>query len=171
MPSPVMFDLYIKFLMDAIAPEGGENEPFKVSSPTEDYISHLLVVYEKADVAGCMTEDLACQYVSFYLQLGRFDEARKLADRFCGGKLSDSEKLWILRASMEMKSLTDDTSAPSKDDLQYVLGLLRSAMTKVSISKAEDLWLMVCYLYSNPFPAVKVCGIIQKCDFYASSPS
>ncbi|KAJ6419928.1 hypothetical protein OIU84_029945 [Salix udensis] len=147
-PSPVMFNLYIKFLMDAIAPEG-ENEPSKVSSPTEDYIPHLLVVYEKADVVGCMTEDLACQYVSFYLQLGRFDEARKLADRLCSGKLSDSEKLWILRASMEMKSFTDDTSAPSKDDLQYVLGLLRSALTKVSLSKAEDLWLMALKCFAK----------------------
>uniref|UniRef100_A0A6N2KW93 U3 small nucleolar RNA-associated protein 6 homolog C-terminal domain-containing protein n=1 Tax=Salix viminalis TaxID=40686 RepID=A0A6N2KW93_SALVM len=135
-PSPVMFNLYIKFLMDAIAPEG-ENELSKVSSPTEDYIPHLLVVYEKADVVGCMTEDLACHY------------ARKLADRLCSGKLSDSEKLWILRASMEMKSFTDDTSAPSKDDLQYVLGLLRSALNKVSLSKAEDLWLMALKCFAK----------------------
>uniref|UniRef100_A0A6M2ERM1 U3 small nucleolar RNA-associated protein 6 homolog n=1 Tax=Populus davidiana TaxID=266767 RepID=A0A6M2ERM1_9ROSI len=148
-PSPMMFNLYIKFLMDAIAPRGGENDPSKVSSPTEDYISHLLVVYEKADLLGCMTEDLACQYVSFYLQLGRFDEARKLADRLCSGKLSDSEKLWILRASMEIKSFTDDTSAPSKDDFQYVLGLLRSALTKVSISQAEDLWLMALNFFAK----------------------
>ncbi|KAI5581718.1 hypothetical protein BDE02_07G036400 [Populus trichocarpa] len=149
LPSPMMFNLYIKFLMDAIAPKGGENDPSKVSSPTEDYISHLLVVYEKADVVGYMTEDLACQYVSFYLQLGRFDEARKLADRLCSGKLSDSEKLWILRASMEIKSFTDDTSAPSKDDFQYVLGLLRSALTKVSISQAEDLWLMALNFFAK----------------------
>jgi U3 small nucleolar RNA-associated protein 6 len=169
----MMFNLYIKFLMDAIAPKGGENDPSKVSSPSEDYISHLLVVYEKADVVGYMTEDLACQYVSFYLQLGRFDEARKLADRLCSGKLSDSEKLWILRASMEIKSFTDDTSAPSKDDFQYVLGLLRSALTKVSISQAEDLWLMVCSLYSCTLThslLLKFVALFKNVNFMLPAP-
>lgn len=141
----MMFNLYAKFLMGVIAPQEEENQNSVLSSPTVDYISHLLTVYEKAETMGCITEDLACQHISFYLQLGRLDEARKLAEKLCSGKLSDSVQLWLLRVSIEIRSVTNDSPSPSKADLLSIFELLRKVLTNVSISKAESLWLMVCY--------------------------
>lgn len=141
----MMFNLYAKFLMGVIVPQEEENQNSVLSSPTVDYISHLLTVYEKAETMGCITEDLACQHISFYLQLGRLDEARKLAEKLCSGKLSDSVQLWLLRVSIEIRSVTKDSPSPSKADLLSIFELLRKVLANVSISKAESLWLMVCY--------------------------
>jgi U3 small nucleolar RNA-associated protein 6 len=137
----MMFNLYAKFLMGVIVPQEEENQNSVLSSPT----SHLLTVYEKAETMGCITEDLACQHISFYLQLGRLDEARKLAEKLCSGKLSDSVQLWLLRVSIEIRSVTKDSPSPSKAALLSIFELLRKVLTNVSISKAESLWLMVRY--------------------------
>ena len=80
-PSAMMFELYIKFLTDAIASERGEVEPSGLSNHTSSYISHILKVYKKAETIGCLTEELACQYISFYTQLGRLEEANKVAQK------------------------------------------------------------------------------------------
>ena len=152
-----MFNLYTKFLMDAIV--SGEktqnSEPFNDFEPSVGSLSHLLMVYEKAENMGCLTEELACQHVSLYLQLGKLDEARKLAEKFCGGKFSGTVHLWLLRVSVEMKYITRKCPSPSRADLLSVFELLRSILTKVAISEAEGLWLMVCYPYSNFI--LKIC--------------
>lgn len=148
-PSAMMFNLYAKFLMGVIAPQEEENQNSVLSSPTVDYISHLLTVYEKAETMGCITEDLACQHISFYLQLGRLDEARKLAEKLCSGKLSDSVQLWLLRVSIEIRSITNDSPSPSKADLLSIFELLRKVLTNVSVSKAESLWLMALKFFAN----------------------
>lgn len=153
-----MFDLYTKFLMDVIAPKREEDQLSGLPSDIRDYNSHLLMVYEKADTMGCLTEDLACEYVSLYLQLGRLDEARNLAGKLCSGKLSNSMKLWLFRASVEIRCFSKNIPAPSKADLQSIFELLRSVLTKVSISEAEALWLMV-FFYPPvflPIPAIKL---------------
>lgn len=146
-----MFNLYTKFLMDAIV--SGEktqnSEPFNASEPTIGSLSHLLMVYEKAENMGCLTEGLACQYVSLYLQLGKLDEARRLAEKLCSGKLSGAVHLWLLRVSVEMKYITRKWPSPSKADMLSTFELLRNILTKVPISEAEGLWLTVCCPYSN----------------------
>uniref|UniRef100_A0A5B6ZWP1 U3 small nucleolar RNA-associated protein 6 n=1 Tax=Davidia involucrata TaxID=16924 RepID=A0A5B6ZWP1_DAVIN len=151
-PSAMMFNLYTKFLMDAIVHKNEETQssvPFSTSDHTLDPISHMLEVYEKAESMGCITEDLACQHVSFYLQLGRLDDARELAEKLCNGKLSDSVQLWFLRLSIEMRSVAKKSPSPTKADLLSIFELLKNVMRKVTISEAETLWLMAFKFFAN----------------------
>ncbi|KAF2304699.1 hypothetical protein GH714_037523 [Hevea brasiliensis] len=159
-PSSVMFKLYIKFFADVASPRKEEDQLLGLSNHkeedqlsglsnhTEDYISRILRVYEKAETLGCINEELACEYVSFYLQLGRLDEGKKLAEKLCGGILSDSVKLWLLRASLEIRYFTNNTPGPTKDDLQSIFELLRSVLRKVSVTEAEDLWVMALKFFA-----------------------
>ncbi|CAI0553380.1 unnamed protein product [Linum tenue] len=144
-PSSVMFDLYTKFLMDVVVPKDGNTQ---LCVCTEDWISRLLTAYEKAELVGCMSEDLACRYASLYLQLGRFDEARKLARDLCSGDLANSSKLWLLRASMEIRHFTRDALSQSKASLDSIFGLIRDALAKVPLSKSEELWLMALKFFA-----------------------
>lgn len=145
--SSSMFEIYIKFLMEAIAQSNGDNDEISPSpNPIGDYISHIINVYQKADETGCLTEELADEYVSLYLKLGKTHEAQKLAEKLCSGKFAGSAKLWLSRVSIEIRSLSGN-STPSKADLQTVFELLSNALTKVPISESESLWLMVCDYY------------------------
>ncbi|KAL6986568.1 hypothetical protein U1Q18_052123, partial [Sarracenia purpurea var. burkii] len=145
-PSAMMFNLYIKFLRNIIVHKNGETRSSVTSSTpahTVDPISRILEVYEMAEKMGCISEDLACQHISFCLQLGRLEEARKLAEKLCNGKLSDAVDLWVLRFSIEMRCVTERSGSLSKADLQYVFELLKTVLTKMAVWKAESLWLLV----------------------------
>ncbi|GAV90223.1 U3_assoc_6 domain-containing protein [Cephalotus follicularis] len=148
-PSAGIFNTYTKFLMDIIALQSEETEVAELSSHNENFVSHLLSVFEKAEEMECLTEDIACQFVSFYLQLGRLDDARKLAEKLCSQKLSNSVKLMLLRASIEVRCVTRNTPFPNKGDMISIFELLRSILTKVSISEAESLWLMALKFFAN----------------------
>lgn len=141
----MVFDQYTKFLTDILASKVGEAEDVEQSSVFTHCISHLLTVYEKAIATGCVTECIACRYVSFYLQLGRIDEARKLAEKLCSGKLSDSVQLWLLRVSLESRYLIRNSQSPRKAGMQSIFEILKGILTKVSASEAESLWHMVCF--------------------------
>ncbi|KAF9590424.1 hypothetical protein IFM89_035259 [Coptis chinensis] len=83
-PSAKMLSLYAKFWMDVISPEGDDSQ-ISGSAPSNfavEFLSDLLKVYEKAESMGCMTEDLAYQYISLYLRVGRLEEARTMAKGF-----------------------------------------------------------------------------------------
>ncbi|GFZ06337.1 hypothetical protein Acr_18g0005070 [Actinidia rufa] len=152
LPSAMMFDLYISFLRDNIAHKNVEAKSsglFSTSDYTVDPISHVLMAYEKAESMGCITEDLACQHISFYLQLGRLEEARKLAEKLCSGKLSDAVDLWVLRLTIEMRCVTNRTGSPSKADLLAVFELLKSILTRTGVWKVERLWLSALKFFSN----------------------
>ncbi|KAJ0017649.1 hypothetical protein Pint_09885 [Pistacia integerrima] len=148
-PSAKMLDQYTKFLTDIITPNGGETKVSEPSSHIEHCISHLLTVYEKAEAMGCLTEDIACRYISLYLQLGRLDEARKLAEKLCSGTHSDSIQLWLLMVSVEVRCVTKNSASPSKADMLSIFELLRSILTKFSVSEAESLWLMALKFFAN----------------------
>ncbi|KAK9227687.1 hypothetical protein WN943_012742 [Citrus x changshan-huyou] len=148
-PSSMIFDLYTKFLMDMIAPKKEETRDSELPSHVEHYISHLLTVYEKAKAMGCLTEDIAHRYVTLYLQLGKLDEARKLAAKLCSGKLSDSVQLWLLRISVEIRCVTRNSFSPSKADMLSIFELLKCILTKVSALESESLWLMALKFFMN----------------------
>lgn len=138
-----MFEMYIKFLMEAIERSNGNDDEISTSSDsTGEFISHLINVYENADGTGCLTEELANEYVSLHMKLGRTDDALKLAENLCSGKFAGSAKLWLSRVSIETGSLSSN-STPSKADLQSVFELLSNALKKVPIAESESLWLMV----------------------------
>ncbi|KAF8094345.1 hypothetical protein N665_0365s0031 [Sinapis alba] len=147
--SSAMFEMYIKFLMEAIERSSGDDDEISPSSDsTGEFISHLLNVYENADAAGCLTEELANDYVSLYLKLGRIDDALKLAENLCSGKFAGSAKLWLTRVSIETRSLSSN-STPSKADLQSVFELLSNALKKVPIAESESLWLMAFKFFAQ----------------------
>ncbi|XP_071686729.1 uncharacterized protein [Rutidosis leptorrhynchoides] len=150
-PSSTMFNLCIKFLMDAIGQNGSSQSCCMLSDLKSDKyidpVAHVLTVFEDAQRKGCITEDLACQHISFLLELGRLDDARNLAEKFCcGGELPEAVNLWVLRLSIETRRI----GTPSKaDDLSFVFDLLQNALKNISVSKAESLWLMGLKYFSN----------------------
>ncbi|KAK9064170.1 hypothetical protein SSX86_015550 [Deinandra increscens subsp. villosa] len=146
-PTSTMFDLCTKFLMDVIG-TNGHSQSSSVSDSSDNYIdpvTHVLMIFDKAQSMGCVSEYVACQYVSFLLQLGRSDDARNLAEIFCNGELSESVNLWVLRLSIEMKRFR----TPSKADLSYLFDLLQNPLRKFSVLQAETLWHMGLKYFSN----------------------
>ncbi|CAH8314556.1 unnamed protein product [Eruca vesicaria subsp. sativa] len=147
--SSSMFEMYIKFLMEAIERSNGDDDETLPSSDlTGEFISHLINVYEKADASGCLTEEFANDYVSLYLKLERTDDALKLAEELCSGKFAGSAKLWLSRVSIETRLLSSD-STPSKADLQSTFELLSNALKKVPIAESESLWLMAFKIFAQ----------------------
>lgn len=150
-PSVVMFNKYIKFLMDVIIPKGEEMQnsgPLAPSSPATEYISHLLQVFDKAETMGCLDEGLASQNIMFYLQMGKFDEAMKLAEKFCEGRFSNAKQLWILRVTEQMKHIAN-SAGPSKADLSSIFDLLKKMVKKVAVSDVESMWVLALELFAN----------------------
>ncbi|KAJ1405572.1 U3 small nucleolar RNA-associated protein 6 [Sesbania bispinosa] len=148
-PSGTMFSLYVNFLMGIVAPTEGETNISGSSGHAVNYISHLLSIYEKAESMGYITEDLACKHVSLHLQLRQLDEARKLAAKLCSGKLAESVKLWELRITIEIRCITRSSSSASDTDLLSLFELLRPILTKVHVSKSENLWLKALKFFAN----------------------
>ncbi|KAK4439356.1 hypothetical protein Salat_0270500 [Sesamum alatum] len=151
-PSALMVELYVKFLMDAISDEdrGGKAAMhFTFHGHRTELVSHLQMVFEKAESLGCITEDLACQYVSFLLQLGKGDEAKMLIEKLCSGEFSEAVRLWTLRLSIEMRCIQTKSLSPSKADVLYIFELLRSILMKVRVSEAENLWIMGLKYFAN----------------------
>ncbi|XP_042376383.1 U3 small nucleolar RNA-associated protein 6 homolog [Zingiber officinale] len=151
LPTAKMFSLYAKFLLNMVTSDG-ENSISAVNNmfvDDQDAISSILKLYERAESSGCLNEDLACQYVTFYLQSGRLNEAKNLAKKLCTGKLAEATNLWILRSSIEIKCLTNKSLSISKEDLNSIFNLLKDVLNRLPISKTENLWLMVLKFFSN----------------------
>ncbi|GLU23325.1 hypothetical protein SLE2022_393420 [Rubroshorea leprosula] len=148
-PSAMMFTLYTKFLMDVIATEKGATEASSVSNHISTCISQILTAYEKAESMECLSEELAYNSISFYVQIGRLDEAQKLAENLCSGNFSGSVRLWVLRVSLKVRSATRNSLSINKDDSQSIFELLKGVLTKVPIAEAESLWLVALKLFSN----------------------
>ncbi|MCL7041589.1 hypothetical protein MKW94_002180 [Papaver nudicaule] len=152
MPSTEVFSVYTNFWKDVIAPKGEDSQVFEladISDESVEFTSRLFKVFEKAESMGCITEDLTYHHISLYLELGRLEEARNLAEKFSNGKLSCSMKVWVLRVSIEMKWVTRESASLGKDDLRSVFGLLQNILSKVAISEAESLWHMAVEFFSN----------------------
>lgn len=157
MPSVAMFDIYVKFLRDVICPKGevGDCKYYDAFKDSRDYTLHLIKVYEKADSLGCLDEDLACQYVMLYKNMGNYDEAMKLAESFCEGKYSKSRKLWVLRVTEQMKHTTE-SGTPCKAQLSSIVDLLKRMIKEVAVADAEGLWVMV-HIWFFCLPVIMSC--------------
>ncbi|XP_028759378.1 U3 small nucleolar RNA-associated protein 6 homolog [Neltuma alba] len=151
-PSGNMFRLYANCLMSFMAHKGGETTISELSDEAVNYVSHLLRIYERAESMACLTEDLACDYLSFYLQLGRLDEARKLSTKLCSGKLAESVQLWVLRITIEIKCIAGSSPSLSDADLLSLFELFRCSLRRFPVSKSENLWLMALKFYANQRP-------------------
>ncbi|KAJ6819684.1 U3 small nucleolar RNA-associated protein 6-like protein [Iris pallida] len=151
LPSAKMFSLYAKFWLDvfAIDKDNSSSAVRNMKADTTDFTSSVIKVYERAETNGCLTEDLACQYVSFYLQIGRIEEARNVARRLCNSKLSESANLWLLRVSIEVKWSVSEAAIVKKDEFHSIFELLKNALARLSVSKAENLWIMALKFFAN----------------------
>ncbi|KAL6573836.1 hypothetical protein OROHE_001378 [Orobanche hederae] len=151
-PSASLIELYVKFLKDTVSDENRNGEAevhFDTDGHAIDIVSHLQSVFEKAESMSCLTEDLASQHVSFLLHLGKLNDAKMLVEKFCSGKFPVSVKLWTLRLSIEMRCIQDKSVSPSKCDLLYIFELLKNILMKVSVSEAQNLWIMGLKYFAN----------------------
>lgn len=105
-----------------------------------EFDSSILKLFESAQSCGCLNDDLAYQYVSYYLQIGKVDEARELAEKLCCGVLSKGPRLWSLRISIEMKGFVSGSIALATAQLNHIYDLFKLATSQVSISETETLW-------------------------------
>ncbi|KAI3456471.1 hypothetical protein Pfo_013134 [Paulownia fortunei] len=151
-PSAMMVELYVKFLMDAVSDENRDGEAavhFLSDGHAINIVSHLQIVFEKAESLGCITEDLACQHISFLLHLGKLNNAKMLIEKLCYGKFPEAVKLWTLWLSIEMRCIQSKSLSPSKADLLYIFELLKNILMKVHVSEAENLWIMGLKYFAN----------------------
>ncbi|PKA46701.1 hypothetical protein AXF42_Ash019684 [Apostasia shenzhenica] len=146
LPSVKMFSLFLKFWSNVTNPN---STSINTAVDVTEFHSSLQKAFEKAESSGCLTEDLACEYISFYLQAENLERARQEAKRLCGGKLSEAANLWLLRISIEIKCLTNKAAPMNKDDLQFIFQLLKHVLDRLSVSKAQCLWFMALKLFSN----------------------
>ncbi|GAB2231588.1 hypothetical protein Drorol1_Dr00010597 [Drosera rotundifolia] len=145
LPTAAVLDHYIRFFMQLVVDEG---DPSIMNTSVHGlmYVAHLMGVFDRAETMGCLTVDLAHQHISLYLRTGNFDEAKRLAKKYCG-KFSSEVQLWDLRVSIEMKCIT--SSPPSKADLSSMYALLKEALTKAAVSHAQTLWLTALEFFAN----------------------
>ena len=158
LPTAIMFNQYATFLNGVTTLLNLENKPSGLSTPTDSYVPLLLRAYEKVNTMGYIDENLACQHISLLLQLGRLEEAQKLVESLCCGVFPNSMILWQLRISIRIRHLTRDSMSPSKAELLSIFELLKDVLTRVSISEAESLWLIVWCLYLLTFPSLMSCA-------------
>lgn len=144
LPSAKMFSFFVKFWSDVTNPEGMTH---KIGVEVKEFSLALKKAYEKAESTGCLIEDLACQYISFYLQEGNVEEGRQEAIKLCDGKLYENANLWFLRISIEIKGLANRTPI-SKVDLDNIFKLFEHVLNRFPLSKANGLWLMALKLFS-----------------------
>ncbi|KAF8695551.1 hypothetical protein HU200_037397 [Digitaria exilis] len=152
LPSSKMYSLYAKFWMDVLHPDREDSIALFQNSEFDasEFTSSILKVYGSAQACGCLTEDLACQYVSLCLKLERLEEAKNLAEKLCNSPLSDAANLWSLRASMEINSFaTAGTSQFSKENLSCLFDLFSTVLSKLPITQSEGLWHMAMKFFSN----------------------
>lgn len=150
LPNSKMYSMYAKFWMDVLYPDREDSITLFQNSEfdSSEFTSSVLKVYENAESCGCLTEDLACQYISLYLKLERLEEAKTLAEKLSDGPLSNAANLWSLRASMEINSLATapGSCSLSKENLSSLFDLFSTVLSKLSVTEAEGLWHMVSSL-------------------------
>ncbi|VAH46644.1 unnamed protein product [Triticum turgidum subsp. durum] len=160
LPTSKMYSLYANFWLGVVFSDREDSISLfrDADFDASEFTSAILQVFENAESCGCLSEDLACQYVSLCLKLGRseeaperLEEAKNLAEKLCSGPLSQAANLWNLRASIEIKSLATATGSASfsEENLSSLFDLFNIVLPKLSITKAEGLWHTAMKLFSH----------------------
>lgn len=168
LPTSKMYSLYAKFWLGVIFSDREDSISLfqDAEFDASEFTSSMLKVFDDAESCGCLTEELACQYVSLFLRLGRFEEAKNLAEKLCSGPLSQAANLWNLRASIEIKSLGTATGSASfsEENLSSLFDLFNIVLPKLSITKAEGLWHTAMKLFSHDkiyFEKLVACAMLS----------
>jgi hypothetical protein len=76
LPTSKMYYLYAKFWMDVLYHDRKDSIALfqDAEFDASEFTASVLKVYENAESCGCLTHDLACQYVSFCLKLERLEK-------------------------------------------------------------------------------------------------
>ncbi|KAM0831034.1 hypothetical protein ACQ4PT_065811 [Festuca glaucescens] len=153
LPTSKMYSLYAKFWLGVIFSDREDSMSLfqDAEFDASKFTSSMLKVYENAESCGCLTEELACQYVSLLLRFGRFEEAKNLAEKLCSSPLLQAANLWNLRASIEINLLGTATGSASfsEENLSSLFDLFNVVLPKLSIAKAEGLWHTAMKLFSH----------------------
>ncbi|KAL1560081.1 U3 small nucleolar RNA-associated protein 6 [Salvia divinorum] len=88
-PSPILAELYLKVLMEAVDRDGEAVIQFDTHASTVKLVTHIQEVFEKAESLGCINEDLA----SYLLYLSKLVEAKMLTEKLCSGRFPDAVNL------------------------------------------------------------------------------
>lgn len=158
-----MYSLYAKFWVDVLCRDREDSITLFQDSEFDasEFTASVLKVYENAESCGCLTEDLACQHVSFCLKLERLEEAKNLAEKLCNGSLANSANLWYLKASMEINSCAAATgNSFNNENLSALFDLFNNVFLKLPITETEGLWHMVSPLRFR----VSMVLVLTECD-------
>ncbi|KAF3325438.1 U3 small nucleolar RNA-associated protein 6 [Carex littledalei] len=143
LPTERMFSFYAQFWHDILHESGLDEIEI-------DFAPSLFKVYQKAELAECLTEKLACDYIKSHVQIGKLEEAREVAERLCSGThFSVSGEIWGLRVSVELKWATCELTPIGKEKLESIICLIKCAAEKVPVSETEDLWLLALKIFAN----------------------
>ncbi|OEL27406.1 hypothetical protein BAE44_0011576 [Dichanthelium oligosanthes] len=118
--------LYAKFWMDVLNPDREDSIALfqDAEFDASEFTSSILKVYENAESCGCLTEDLACQYVSLCLKLESKEDLSSLFDLF----------KTVLSKAMKLFS----------HEKIYFEKLVKCAMLSLSSAGGSDLGASVC---------------------------
>ncbi|XWS18187.1 hypothetical protein CRYUN_Cryun32bG0021200 [Craigia yunnanensis] len=130
---PEYWDSLARLEMSTASSTGKKNE-----EPIISQLQKAVQVYEEATII-----------VPSALMFKLLEEAKKVAQKLCNGKLSDSVQLRLLRFSVDIRYITKNSLSPSKADALSIFELLKTFLTKMSISDDESLWIMAIKFIAN----------------------
>ncbi|XP_078428629.1 U3 small nucleolar RNA-associated-like protein [Wolffia australiana] len=142
-PSAKMYSLFAKFFDELLSSLS------TLGISIDEFDSNIVKIFKKAESSGFMSDDLAHQYVSIFLHLGNWDEARRLAEKLCAGTNSKGPKLWNLRISMEMKYRLNGSAVIGTADLDSIFSLFKLAADRVPVSESVALWQEAISFFSD----------------------
>ncbi|KAG6547104.1 hypothetical protein Mapa_011355 [Marchantia paleacea] len=154
-PSAHMFELYARFLLDILDMDSTDldsstspDSSIRNKTYRHDIADELIELYERALVAGFVSEALVKGHLEILLRSGMVHEAAELGRNFC--ERLDTRKfasLWEWRISLELGQMSLSTS--NVDSMLAISKLLQQALTCVPLSDARRLYLMAMEFYTG----------------------
>lgn len=155
-PSAHMFELYARFLLDILDMDSTDldsstspDSSVKNKTNRHDIADELIELYNRALVAGFVSEALVKGHLEILLRSGMVDEAAELGRNFC--ERLDTKKfasVWEWRISLELGQIS--LSFSNVDSMLAISKLFQQALTCVPLSDARRLYLMVSQLKLPP---------------------
>lgn len=128
------------------------------------------MVYKKVETIWCVNEDLACEQILSCLQLGRFDEVIKLAEKYCK-EIFRFCGLVFIKGLLENRHATMISMFQLKLMINFIFDILKYVLTKANVSRVGNLWLMVYILPYNFLFFLWIQTVVQLCLWIVSKPS
>ncbi|KAI5414571.1 hypothetical protein KIW84_040164 [Lathyrus oleraceus] len=131
-PSGTMFSLYASFLSDIVAPKDEEIDLTGLSGDAENFLPHLLSVYERAESMGIITEYLACKQILTKVPVSKSENLWQKAFKFYASKRRYFDKL------VEISFLPLARDGGSESGFSLSSTIVGFILQKDGIHKARD---------------------------------